>query len=89
LLNDVKNQHDEAIKMCSTLASQFTRFEVVLAVALELAKASWKVALQDGCRDRSSVHSVNHVDPVKRLDEAVALIVATKISGSCLRTSAW
>jgi len=36
----------------------FTLVGGVLAVSLELAKGSWKMALHDGRREKAAIHSV-------------------------------
>ncbi len=41
--------------------------EVVLAVSLELAAASWKVALHDGRREKPAVHTVAQPQAAARL----------------------
>lgn len=64
--------------MQPTHGNDFTLGEAVLAVALELAKGSWKVALHDGQRDKPAVHSVAHAQAAGRLAEAVAVIEATR-----------
>jgi len=43
----------------------------MLAVALELAKKSWKVAMSDGRRDRPSLYSVDDVTPLGRIQAVV------------------
>lgn len=50
----------------------------VLTVALELAKGSWKVALQDGRRSKPAMHTVKHEQPAGRLDEVQAVIEAAR-----------
>jgi transposase len=64
--------------MQPTQGKDFTLGEAVLAVSLELSKGSWKVALQDGRRDKPVVHTVAHEQAAGRLAEAVAVIEATK-----------
>lgn len=49
----------------------------VLAVSLELAARSWKVALSDGRREKPSVHSVKAEAPMARVLEVVTLIERT------------
>lgn len=50
----------------------------VLAVSLELCKANWKIALQDGRRGRPPVHTVRAQQPAARLGEAVEVIERTR-----------
>lgn len=64
--------------MQPTQRKDFTLGGAVLAVSLELAKGSWKVALYDGRRAKPAVHTVAHERAAGRLAEAVALIEATK-----------
>jgi hypothetical protein len=52
--------------------------EVVLAVSLELAGASWKIALHDGKRDKPAIYTVSEQAPVPRLLHAVAVIEAVR-----------
>jgi transposase len=49
-----------------------------LAVALELSKNSWKVALHDGRRDKPAIHTVASEQASKRLAEAVEHIKGTQ-----------
>lgn len=64
--------------MQSTQEKDFTRFERVLAVSLELSKRSWKLGLHDGQRERAMVRSVSNAAASKRLPEAVKVIEETK-----------
>lgn len=66
--------------MQPTQDSNVTRTGEVLAVSLELANKDWKMALDDGRRKAPTVCGgiVNHVEPAKRLQQAVAVIEATK-----------
>ncbi|MRV76861.1 IS110 family transposase [Duganella sp. FT92W] len=50
-----------------TAQTHFTSIELILAVALELASNSWKVAIQDGQRAKASVHTVSAKEPLERL----------------------
>jgi len=50
--------------------------EVVLAVSLELAAASWKVALHDGRREKPAVHTVAQPQAAARLQAVLELIEA-------------
>src|SRR5260370_38960204 len=52
--------------------------EVVLAVSLELAAASWKVALHDGRREKPAVHTVAQPQAAARLQAVLNLIEAHK-----------
>src|SRR4030065_364852 len=56
----------------------FTPSECLLAVSLELSKGSWKTARHDGKRDKPSIHTVASEQAAKRLEEAAAVIEATK-----------
>src|SRR5258708_7592957 len=53
--------------------------EVVLAVSLELAAASWKVALHDGRRDKPAVHTVAQPQAAARLEAALDVIEQQKL----------
>src|SRR3970282_2344132 len=64
--------------MQPTQVQDVTRDDEVLAVALELASKSWKVGLDDGKRKAPAVHGVDHAEPERRLDEAIAVIEKTK-----------
>ena len=57
----------------------FTRNAVVLAVSLELSKGSWKLGLLDSTREKPAINTVSDDVPQKRLNEAVAVIEATKL----------
>ena len=48
--------------------------EAVLAVALELAAKTWKVALHDGRRERPALHTVEQPQAASRLQAVLALI---------------
>jgi transposase len=50
--------------------------ELVLAVSLELAAASWKVALHDGRRENPAVHTVAQPQAAARLQAVLDLIEA-------------
>jgi transposase len=50
-----------------TAQTHFTSIELILAVALELASNSWKLAIQDGQHAKPSIHSVNANTPLERL----------------------
>src|SRR6202165_5851474 len=47
---------------------------LVLAVSLELAAASWKVALHDGRREKPAVHTVAQPQAAARLQAVLDLI---------------
>jgi transposase len=49
---------------------------LVLAVSLELAAASWKVALHDGRREKPAVHTVSQPQAAARLQAVLDLIEA-------------
>ena len=51
---------------------------VVLAVSLELSSKSWKIALQDGKRDKAAIHTVDEEEASRRLSHAVLVIENTK-----------
>jgi len=48
--------------------------EAVLAVSLELAAATWKVALHDGRREKPAVHTVAEPQAAARLQAVLDLI---------------
>src|SRR5689334_12242488 len=52
--------------------------EAVLAVSLELAGASWKIALHDGKRAKPAIYTVSEQAPAPRLLHAVAVIEAVR-----------
>jgi transposase len=64
--------------MQPTQANYIAQIEELLGVSLELSSGSWKIALQDGRRDRPAVHTAASGQPAKRLAEAAAVIEATK-----------
>ncbi len=64
--------------MQPTQANDFTPDEEVLAVALELSKGSWKIALHDGKRDKPAIHTVSDEEAQKRLAHAAAVIEEVK-----------
>jgi len=64
--------------MQATQGRDFTREETVLAVSLELSKKSWKVALQDGKREKPAVYTVSSEVAAQRLSEAVTVIEKVK-----------
>ncbi len=64
--------------MQPTQEKDFTPGDAVLAVALELAKGRWKVALHDGRREKPAVHTVAHEQAAGRLLEVVQLVAATQ-----------
>ena len=59
----------------------------LLAVALELSSGSWKVAFQDGRRDRPSVHAVANPEALKRFEALVALIHSILIKWELAETT--
>ena len=64
--------------MQPTHDKDFTPSEDVLAVALELSKQSWKIALHDGKRDKPAIHTVDDEAAPARLSHAVAVIEELK-----------
>lgn len=50
--------------------------EVILAVSLELASASWKIALHGGKRDKPAISAVSEIAPAPRLEHAVTVMEA-------------
>lgn len=56
-----------------------------LAASLELAKKSWKVGLQDGRRERPSVHSVGAEAASDRLEQLVALLEEARHKAAATR----
>lgn len=64
--------------MQSAHNTNLTPVELVLAVALELSKRSWKIGLQDGRRDRPTIHTVEDEGAAERLAHTIVLIEATK-----------
>src|SRR5207247_3028281 len=65
-------------EMQPTLIKEFTLDEDVLAVALELSKGSWKVALHDGKREKPAIHTVSRKEADKRLMQVVTVIEDVK-----------
>lgn len=55
-----------------------TTSEEILAVGLEIAVGSWKLALQDGRHERASVSTVKAAVAGKRLEELCEVVEATK-----------
>lgn len=64
--------------MQPTQEKDCTEGATILAVSLELAKGSWKLALHDGRRETAALHSVSHEQAAGRLAEAVAVIEETR-----------
>ncbi len=60
--------------------------EVILAVSLELAGTSWKIALHDGKRDRPAIYTVSEIGPVPRLEHALAVLRRSGRNGLCRDT---
>ena len=56
-----------------------TPSDVVLAVSLELASSSWRLALQDGNRENAAVKSVNAEVPADRLQQFIDEIGKIKL----------
>src|SRR5260370_14067408 len=56
--------------------------EVVLAVSLELAAASWKVALHDGRREQPAVHTVAQPQAAARLQAVLDVIEQQRLKWS-------
>lgn len=61
-----------------TAQVHFTSIEVFLAVALELASNSWKVAVQDGQHGKPSVYVVSAADPLERLMQVLTAVARTR-----------
>lgn len=57
-----------------TARVHLTSVEVILAVALELASNSWKLALQDGLHTKASIHTVTAKGPLERLEQMLAAV---------------
>jgi transposase len=64
--------------MQPTQHKDFTPDDAVLAVALELSKGSWKIALHDGKRDKPAIHTVSDEEASKRLAHAATVIEEMK-----------
>src|SRR5260370_9370883 len=60
--------------MCTDQALTRGGEELVLEVSLELAAASWKVALHDGRREKPAVHTVAQPQAAARLQAVLDLI---------------
>lgn len=56
--------------------------ELILAVSLELATATWKIALHDGRREKSAVHTVAQPDAGARLQAVLDVIEQQKLKWS-------
>lgn len=65
--------------MQATQGVNFTANGVVLTVSLELSSACWKLAFQDGRRDKPSIHNAKAEQSGVRLQEAVTLIEQQKV----------
>jgi transposase len=65
--------------MRPTQVKDFTLDEEFLAVALELSKGSWKIALHDGKRDKPAIHTVSSEEAGKRLQQAATVIEEVKV----------
>lgn len=57
--------------MLPTRTNNFTPTEDVLAVALELSHATWKIALHDGKRMNPAIKTLRHTDAAQRLNELI------------------
>lgn len=57
--------------MKPTRTNYSTLSDDVLAVALELAAGSWKIALQDGKRENPAIKTVNAETPERRLQQVI------------------
>ena len=64
--------------MNPTQGMDFTPGAGFMAASLELSKGSWKIALHDGKRDKPAIHTVSSEQAAKRLNDAAAVIEATK-----------
>ena len=60
--------------MTSAREINFTPNEVILAASLELSNKSWKIALQDGQREKPSIYTVTDENPAGRLAHVVSVI---------------
>ena len=56
--------------------------ELILAVSLELATATWKIALHDGRREKPAVHSVTQPHAAARLQAVLDVIEQQKLKWS-------
>lgn len=65
--------------MNPTRTNNFTPNGEVLAVALELATRTWKLALHDGQRENPAVKSVDAPEPEKRLGQVIDEIAKIKV----------
>lgn len=61
-----------------TLGLDITWSTPMLAVSLELSKGSWKLALQDGSREKPAIHTVKDEHAAGRLGEMIEVIEACK-----------
>lgn len=64
--------------MKPTRTNNSTPFELVLAVALELASGSWKIALHDGNREHPAIKAVDADTAAGRLQQAIDEITKIK-----------
>jgi len=64
--------------MQPTQHKNFTPDDALLAVALELSKGSWKIALHDGKRDKPAIHTVSDEEAPTRLAHAATVIEEMK-----------
>lgn len=67
--------------MQPTQVKDTTQGKAVLAVSLELAKESWKIALHDGLREKPSVYTVRNEHALERLEAAIRVIETVRGRG--------
>jgi len=65
-------------KMQPTCNDDFKPFETGLAVSLELASGSWKMAMSDGKRDNPTIKTVSSALALERLEQAIDEIEKVK-----------
>lgn len=68
--------------MQPTQVKDTTQSEAVLAVSLELAKGSWKIALHDGLREKPAVYTVSDAHALERLEAAIGVIEMVRGRGA-------
>lgn len=64
--------------MAPTRTTHFMPTDDVVAVALELSNASWKLAIQDGRHQNPVIQTVSADDPAQRLEQAVEIIAKVR-----------
>ena len=64
--------------MQPTCNDDFKPFETGLAVSLELASGSWKMAMSDGKRDNPTIKTVSSALALERLEQAIDEIEKVK-----------